>query len=183
MDCLYKYTVFRAKKSEIRPIRPIRPIPNVDAHTIGIVFASSKPIRIDSCFDDVWIKRLRLNGARLNYWIYWWTIEFIQFNFSIAHWWRKDGCQRVYELGLDQLLFPINLTSFSALQLVHFFQNCHFLIFPYYYYCLLVKNFYLFVIIQYFSLIYIYIYSDHSMIVIPSCFELLCTFIHVCISY
>ena len=100
VDCLYKYTVFQAKKSEIRPIRPI---PNVDAHTIGIVFASSKPIGIDYCFDDVWIKRLRLNGARLNDWIYWWTIEFIQFNFSIAHWWRKDGCQRVYKLGLDQL--------------------------------------------------------------------------------
>ena len=53
MNCLYKYTVFRAKKSEIRPIRPI---PNVHAHTIGIVFASSKPIEIEYCFDDVWIK-------------------------------------------------------------------------------------------------------------------------------
>ena len=38
------------KKSEIRPIRPI---PNVHAHTIGIVFASSKPIGIEYCFDDV----------------------------------------------------------------------------------------------------------------------------------
>ena len=68
----------RAKKLEIRPIRPI---PNVHAHTIGIVFASSKPIGIDYCFDDVWIKRLRLNVAQLNDWIYWWTMEFIQFNF------------------------------------------------------------------------------------------------------
>ena len=32
-----------------------------------------------------------------------WTIEFIQFNFSIARRWKKDGCQRLYELGLDQL--------------------------------------------------------------------------------
>ena len=63
VDCLYKYTVFQAKKSEICPICPI---PDVNAHTIGIVFTSSKPIRIEYCFDDVWIKRLRLNGARLN---------------------------------------------------------------------------------------------------------------------
>ena len=75
VDCLYKYTVFRAKKSEIRPIRPI---PIVHPHTIGIVFASSKPIGIEYCCDDVWIKRLCLNGARLNDWIYWWRIEFIQ---------------------------------------------------------------------------------------------------------
>ena len=100
VDCLYKYTVFRAKKLDIRPIRPI---PNVHAHTIGIVFASSKPIVIEHCFDDVWIKRLRLNSAQFNDWIYWWMIEFIQFNFSIAHRWRKDRYQRVYELGLDQL--------------------------------------------------------------------------------
>ena len=53
MDCLYKYTIFWEKQSEIRPIRPI---PNVHAHTIGIVFASSKPIGIEYCFDDVWIK-------------------------------------------------------------------------------------------------------------------------------
>ena len=85
------------KKLEIRPIR------NVHAHTIGIFFASSKPIRIEYCFYDMWIKRLRLNGARLNDWIYWWTIEFIQFYFSIADRWRKDGCQRVYKLVLDQL--------------------------------------------------------------------------------
>ena len=110
VDCLYKCTVFRAKNSDICPIRPI---PNVHAHTIGIVFASSKPIRIGYCFDEVWIKRLRLNGARLNDWIYWWTIEFIQFNFSIAHRWRKDGCQRVYELGLDQLYnqIPVSMKS------------------------------------------------------------------------
>ena len=101
MDCLYKYTVFRAKKSEIRRICTI---PNVNAHTIGIVFASSKPIGIEYCFYDVWIKRLRLNGARLKDWIYWWIIEFIQFIFSIVHQWRKYGYQRVYELGMDQLL-------------------------------------------------------------------------------
>ena len=100
LDCLYKYTVFRAKKLEIRLILPI---PNVHAHTIGIVFASSKPIGIEYCFDDVLIKCMRLNGARLNDLIYLWTIEFIPFNFSIAHRWRKDGCKRVYELGLDQL--------------------------------------------------------------------------------
>ena len=86
----------------------IHPIPNVHAHTIGIVFASSKPIGIEYCFDDVWIKRLRLNGAQLNNWIYWWTIEFIRFNFSIGDRWRKGGCQRVYELGLEQL-FTNNL--------------------------------------------------------------------------
>ena len=34
VDFLYKYTVFRAKKLNIRPIRPI---PNVHAHTIGMV--------------------------------------------------------------------------------------------------------------------------------------------------
>ena len=101
VDCLYKYTVFRAKNPKNRPIRPIS---NVHANTIGIVFASSKPIKIEYCFDDVWINCLRLNGARLNDWIYLWTIEFIQFNFPIAHRWRKDGCQQVYELGLDQLL-------------------------------------------------------------------------------
>ena len=50
VDCLYKYTVFRVKKSEICLIRPI---PNVHAHTIGIVFASSKPIGIEYYFDDV----------------------------------------------------------------------------------------------------------------------------------
>ena len=59
VDYFYKYTVFRSKNSEIRPIFPI---PNVHAHTIGIVFA----IGIEYFFDDVWIKRLRLNGARLN---------------------------------------------------------------------------------------------------------------------
>ena len=75
--------------------RPIRPIPNVHAHTIGIVFASSKPIGIEYFFDDVWIKSLLFNGACLNDWIYWWTIEFIQFHFSITHRWRKDGCQQV----------------------------------------------------------------------------------------
>ena len=32
-----------------------------------------------------------------------WTIEFVPFNFSIAQRWSKDGCQQVYELGLDQL--------------------------------------------------------------------------------
>ena len=101
VDCLYKYTAFWAKKSVILPICLI---PNAHAHTIGIVFASSKPIGIEYSFDDVWIKRLRLNSARLNDWIYWWTIEFIQFNFSIAHRWRKDGCQPVHELGLDQFL-------------------------------------------------------------------------------
>ena len=124
VDFLYKYTVFRAKKSEIRPIHQIRPISNVHAHTIGIVFSPSKPIGIKYCFDDMWNKRLRPNGARLKDWIYWWTIEFIQFNFSIAHWWRKDGCQRVYELGLDQLssyldillshrIQPLSLTFFT----------------------------------------------------------------------
>ena len=71
VDCLYKYTILRAKKSEIRPICPICPIPNVHAHTIGIVFDSSKPIGIEYCFDAVWIKRLRLNGARLKNCIYW----------------------------------------------------------------------------------------------------------------
>ena len=81
----------------------IRPIPNVHAHTIGIVFASSKQIGIEYCCDEMWIKSLRLDGAQLNDCIYWWTIELIQFNFSIAHQWRKDGCQQVYELGLDQL--------------------------------------------------------------------------------
>ena len=50
VDCLYKYTVFREKNSDIRLIRPI---PNVHAHTIGIVFASSNPIGIEYCFDDV----------------------------------------------------------------------------------------------------------------------------------
>ena len=50
VDFLYKYTVFRAKKSEVRPIRPI---PNVHVHMIGIVFSSSKPIGIEYCFDDV----------------------------------------------------------------------------------------------------------------------------------
>ena len=64
-------------------IRPICPIPNVHAHTIVIVFASSKPIGIDYCFDDVWIKRLRLNGARLNDWIYRWTIEFFNLIFQL----------------------------------------------------------------------------------------------------
>ena len=47
VDCLYKHTVFRAKSLEIRPICSICPIPNVHAHTIGIVFASSKPIIIE----------------------------------------------------------------------------------------------------------------------------------------
>ena len=51
------------KNSEIRPIRPI---PNVHADTIGIVFASYQPIGIEYCFDDVLIKRLRINGALLN---------------------------------------------------------------------------------------------------------------------
>ena len=115
VDYLYKYTVFRAKNSEICPIRPI---PNVHAHTIGIVFASSKPIGIGYCFDDVWIKRLRVNGAQLNDWIYWWTIEFIQFNFSIAHRWRKDGCQRAYKLGLEQLS---SYTRHIIIVLVQFF--------------------------------------------------------------
>ena len=96
VDCLYKYIVFQAKKSGIRPIFLI---PNVHAHTIGIVFA----IGIEYCFDDVWTKRLCLNGARLDDWIYWWTIEFIQFYFSIARRWKNDGCQQVYELRLDQL--------------------------------------------------------------------------------
>ena len=84
------------KKSEIRPIRPI---PNVHGHTIGIVFT----IGIEYCFDDMWIRRLRLNGAQLNDWIYWWRIDFIQSNFSIARRRKKVGCQRVYDLGLDQL--------------------------------------------------------------------------------
>ena len=61
------------------------------------------------------LKRLRLNGARLNHWIYRCTIEYIQFNFSIAHRWRKDGYQRVYKLGLDQL-YPVlhNRTLFIS---------------------------------------------------------------------
>ena len=40
-----------------------------------------------------------------------WTIEFIQFNFSIAHRWRKDGCQRVHKLGLDQLICHIIIVA------------------------------------------------------------------------
>ena len=36
-----------------------------------------------------------------------WTIEFIPFNFSIAHRWKKDGCQQVYDLGLDQLIYQL----------------------------------------------------------------------------
>ena len=107
-------SVFRAKNSEIRPIRPI---PNVHAHTIIIVFASSKPIGIEYCFDELWIKCLRLNGARLNNWIYWWTIEFIQFNFSIAHRWRKDGCQQVYELGLDQLHSSVMCSTHAFIEM------------------------------------------------------------------
>ena len=120
VEYLYKYTVFWTKNSELRLIRPI---PNVHVHRIGIVFASSKPIGIENCFDDVWIKRLRLNGARLNDWFYWWTIEFIQFNFSIAHRWRKDGCQQVYELGMDQLTWQQEI-FFIPKEKCCFYHSC-----------------------------------------------------------
>ena len=66
------------------------------AQTIGIVFASSKPIGIEYYFDDVWFNVCAST-------VHNWTIEFIQFNFWIAHQWKKDGCQRVCELGLYQL--------------------------------------------------------------------------------
>ena len=84
VDCLYKYTIFQAKKIEICPIRPI---PNVI-----LLSQLRSSIVLMTCEWNVCASTVRD-----------WTIEFIQFNFSIAHRWRKDGCQWVYKLGLDQL--------------------------------------------------------------------------------